>query len=97
MTSNKLTLNHKKSKYMIFSDRNYDHNFTINLQIDEIQRANNFNFLGVTLDHKITWKEHIENVTKKLCTAAGILNKLNYYVPQSVLARVQSVLVRIIN
>ena len=49
MTPNKLRLNHKKSDYMIFSDRNYDHNFTINLQNDEIERVNNFNYLEVTL------------------------------------------------
>ena len=44
MTSNKLTLNYKKSKYMVFSDRNYDYNFTINLQNDEMERVNNFSY-----------------------------------------------------
>ena len=74
---------------MLFSDRNYDHNFTINLQNDEIERVNNFNYLGITLDHKLTWKEQIENMTNKLCIAAGILNKPKYYVPvpQSVLVQ----------
>ena len=50
MTLHKLTLNHKKSKYMIFFDRNYNHNFTINLQNDEIERVNNFIYVEVTLD-----------------------------------------------
>ena len=87
MTSNKLALSHKKSKFMIFSDRNYDHNFSINLQNNEIERVNNINYLEVTLDHKLRWKEHIKNVTKWLCTAAGTLNKLKYYVPQNVLGQ----------
>ena len=32
--------------------------------------------LGVVIDDKLSWKDHIQYVTKKVASAVGILNKL---------------------
>ncbi len=61
---NKLALNIKKSKYIIF------HRIKINVQtltlkIDNviIERVAEFNFLGLTLDKHLTWKCHVNKIS----------------------------------
>ena len=39
-------------------------------------------YLGVTIDEHLTWTEHINNLSLKLCQTNGILSKLRHYVPQ---------------
>ena len=37
-------------------------------------------YLGVILDEKVTWSEHIDDLSKRLSSAAGIFSKLRYYI-----------------
>ncbi len=54
---NKLTLNLKKSKYMIFhSKKKKDQNITLKIDNVNIERVAGFIFLGLTLDEYLTWK-----------------------------------------
>ena len=41
----------------------------------EIKRVFSKKFLGVTIDHKLSWKIHITDVCKKLSRCTGILTK----------------------
>ena len=79
---NKLSLNASKSKYMIFSKRNRVIN-NIDLKIDGtiIQQVNDFNFLGLTIDEHLQWKQHIEKTANKCSRTIGIINKLKHYLP----------------
>ena len=36
-------------------------------------------YLGVIIDHKLTWENHIQLVVKKLCIAKGVLHKLRHH------------------
>ena len=38
-------------------------------------------FLGVTIDNELTWQSHIDNVYKKLKTAAGMLAHIRHNIP----------------
>ena len=51
------------------------------LNNDEIERVDSFNFLGVTIDKHLNWKQHIEIITNKLSKYCGILSKLKNYLP----------------
>ncbi len=60
---NKLSLNVKKSKYMIFHTQKKNVQ-SLTLKIDNvvIERVAEFNFLGLTLDEHLTWKCHINKI-----------------------------------
>ena len=66
---NKLSLNAKKTKFMIFD--NSDQLYTINITIDEDytftikeQKVRIKKYLGLLLDHKLKFAEHIDYIKK---------------------------------
>jgi len=83
LCANKLSLNVIKTKYMIFSTTKKKHLSNINIKINntEINRVNHFNFLGLTIDENLNWKEHLKNLSNKLSRTTGILNMLKSQLP----------------
>ena len=73
---NKLSLNVLKTHYMIFTPRNKIVN-DVDLLIcnTSIERVYVTKFLGVQIDAKLTWKNHIEYTSKKLSKCVAILTK----------------------
>ena len=68
LIANKLSLNTKKTKYMVFhtNQRNVTYpNLVINNTI--IERVSHFNFLGIMLSYNMTWDAHINHISKKIC------------------------------
>ena len=88
--ANKLTLNVKKTKFMIFSDKNLDIGANIlkigNQTIEQIGtncKEKYFKFVGHVLDDKLSWDGHIEHIAKKLASANfGINSSKNFLPPQ---------------
>ena len=58
-----------------------------------INKESQIKFLGVTLDDKLSWKSHINNICKTISRNIGIINKLKWYLPQNVLLALYSTLV----
>ena len=86
--ANKLTLNVKKTKYMIFSDQNLQactYNLKIGNQIvDQVGthcKEKYFKFVGHVLDDKLSWEGHIQHVSKKLASANFGLNSTKNFLP----------------
>jgi hypothetical protein len=79
---NKLSLNIKKTKYMIFHMPKKKVN-TIELKIEDtiIERVSDFNFLGITINEHLNWKSHIDNISNKISRNIGIVNKLKHFLP----------------
>ena len=42
-------------------------------------------FLGVIIDDKLTWKNHIDAISKTISRNIGMLTKLKHYVPEHIL------------
>ena len=86
LTSNKLSLNVKKTKYMVFhtSQRiiNYPPLKINNIQID---RVTQFNFLGLIIESNLKWKCHMNHISIKISRILGLMYRLKYIYPQSVL------------
>ena len=80
MASNKLTINHSKTKFMIVSKKGK--NAAINLQFNkrQIEQVKSIKYLGIMIDSKLTWDVHIKNLESTLSTASGIISKLRYLV-----------------
>ena len=58
----------------------------INLYIDNspLEKSGSFKFLGVIIDSKLTFHDHVNYVISKLSKSRGIFYKLNY-LPENVL------------
>ena len=70
---NKLILNVKKTKYMIFHKRRKIDYLSLKINNNEIENVNQFFFLCIMIDENLTMHNHIKMVTNKLSKITGIL------------------------
>ena len=75
--SNKLSVNIKKTHYMLFSLHKNVQNTLLDFRINEtpLGRVSNTKYLGVYIDGNLNWVSHINHVYKKLRKSVGILKK----------------------
>ena len=80
LKSNKLSVNVEKTKYVIFktSKKKINHNFLLHYENEILHQVNSIKFLGVYIDQNLTWKDHINHVSKKSLVFT-YLAKLNYH------------------
>jgi len=84
---NKLTLNIKKSNFIIFSHSRKKSSHQVNLKIDgvSLERKEYVKYLGILLDCHLTWKSHIDLISDKISKTMGLISKLRHFVPTSTL------------
>ena len=87
---NGLALNLKKTNFMIFSSNKKDVNLTFIPKIYdyEISRKYSARFLGVIINHKLNWNDHIVAIRAKMSRYVGILFKLKKFIPISALKNI---------
>ena len=70
---------------MIFHDPNKDIQY-LTLKIDNviIEKVDELNFLGLTMDTNLNWKNHYEKSCNKCTNIIGILNRLKYVLPLAI-------------
>ena len=87
--ANRLSVNAKKTNYMLLGTRQrnlkQDDNIFIELDNTRSERVFITKFLGVIIDENLTWKNHIDGVTKTISRNIGVINNLKYFVPERVL------------
>ena len=73
---NKLSLNVKKTHYMISPNTKKD-SLSVKLSIDGelINEVDRIKFLGILIENKLTWKQHIAYVSAKIPRAISIIIK----------------------
>ena len=76
LNSNKLTINLKKTNYMVFHRSRIKTN-SINLVIlkKTSETTRSTKFLGVIIDNKLKWTDHITYIKKKISRAIGIIHR----------------------
>ena len=93
---NKLSLNVKKTKFMIFHyyQRNIN-NLIPNLKIngEQIEQVSDFNFLGLTIDQNLNWNSHIQKISHKVARSLGVLNRPKRFLPAGILRTMYNALV----
>ena len=86
--ANKLTLNLKKTKFMLFNRQKLKANamrkFRLNINKMNIEQVDEIKYLGVYLDNKLNWHKHIENLCTKLSRTAGVMYKFRKRFPLKV-------------
>ena len=82
---NKLSLNKTKSKYMTFHMPNKEiQHLTLKIDGVNIEKVEEFNFLGLTMDTNLKWKKHTDNISNKCPKITGVLNRLKLLFPQEI-------------
>ena len=83
--ANKLSINFKKSNFMIFRPRQRRQTLDISIQIDNnvIERVKESVFLGVILDEHLSWKLHLLSVCRKISKSIGIIYKSSFCLPKA--------------
>ena len=83
LSANKLSLNIEKTMYVIFRNKNKQ----MGKIADDLQVGNNVfkrekscQYIGMMLDEKMNWDEHINNVKSKLIKYVAIFNYMKTYV-----------------
>ena len=78
--ANKLSLNAQKTFYLVFHRaRIKDHELSIQIDGSTLNRSRNIKYLGVIIDHKLNWCEHIAHVKNKVSKGIGILYKARQF------------------
>ena len=86
MNVNKLSLNVKKTKYMLFCIKNpHIEGGNILLNGEIIDKVNHFKFLGVIIDSHLSWMDHVQHIRKKISKGIGILYKTKDYLKSDTL------------
>ena len=88
--ANKLTLNVKKTKFMLFTkETNYNLDQALKLmiggkcieQVGSHCKEKYFKFVGHVLDEKMSWEGHINHISKKLASANYAINSTKNFLP----------------
>ena len=95
LTLNQLTLNIKKTNFIIFKSHKKrlrrDLHLTLNGNV--LQRVEESKFLGIVIDQHLTWKNHIDYITKKILRITGLLCRIRFYVNQTHLKMLYNTLI----
>ena len=92
--ANKLTLNVKKTKFMLFKDdKNLQNNVnTLQIKIENqtVEQVGTgckekyFKFVGHVLDDSLSWVGHVEHLCKKLASSNYAINSTKHFLPKKV-------------
>ena len=91
---NKLTLNTTKTKSMVFHRKQKQIeplHFSIDGEV--IENVSSFNFLGITLDESLTWKNHIDVIKNKISKTIGVFYRLAKTFPEEILVTLYNSLI----
>ena len=80
--ANKLSLNVKKTNYIIFHPKSKSiiTNSCLSISGVSITRVTSYRFLGVFLDQHLTWTDHIKHVKSKVSKYIGIMYRLRRFI-----------------
>ena len=84
-SANKLLINLSKTNTMLFSNKRGNPKLHINIQNINLEEKSAVTFLGVIIDNKLQWKDHISYVCKKISITIGILRILKHSFPLHIL------------
>jgi hypothetical protein len=75
LNANKLSLNVEKSHYIVFARQNVTCHKSIVINNQVVERVLHTKFLGVIIDYKLSWSNHINYIKSKIAKGTGIIYK----------------------
>ena len=80
MKLNKLTINYKKTEYIIITNKKEKTRFKVKIDENVISHSTCIKYLGVVFDDSLNWKPQINNICSKLASGCWALYQLRPYV-----------------
>ena len=62
-----------------------DFDIMLNGRSTKLKRVTETKFLGIIIDENLTWKDHIDGISKTISRNIGVLSKVKYFMPQRIL------------
>ena len=99
---NKLSLNTKKSNFVIFRPYQKRMNLDVTIKLFDhdknslilLERKDYVKYLGVLIDSNLTWKQHILSISSKISKSLGIISRLRHFVPTDTLLSIYRSLIQ---
>ena len=87
LCANRLSLNVAKTEFILFQPPRMSpvNRIVLKLNRTNIYASFKIKYLGVLLDHRLTWKHHLSELSKKLSRSVGMLYKIRDFCPTPVL------------
>ena len=90
LLANRLSVHYSdKTQFMLVQGPNQKdrkalaQNFKVFMGVHEIEKTDNYTYLGVILDDKLNWKLQIDKICSKLSSVCGVLSKVRHYLDRS--------------
>ena len=97
LATNKLSLNVKKTKFMLFRyPQKSPHSIQkLDLEIDgtSIEQVKTFDFLGLVISETLSWKEHVNKISLKISKVIAVMRKIKYTVNSNILLKIYNSLI----
>ena len=101
LIANKLSLNIKKTNYIIFHPYQKRINYNIRIKaydsrtktFFDLERKDHVKYLGVIIDQYLSWKHHINYIALKISGKIGIISRLRHFVPLKTLLSIYNSLI----
>ena len=85
LSANILTLNVKKTKYMLIGSQfklsQINSDFTVKVNNTPLERVIKHKSLGVQIDESLNWRPHIHTISKKISAGIAILRRVSHFIP----------------
>ena len=102
LIANKLSLNTKKSNFVIFRPYQKRMNFEVTIKLFDqdknssisLEKKDNVKYLGVLIDSNLTWKQHILFISSKISKSLGMISRLRHFVPTDTLLSIYRSLIQ---
>ena len=82
VANNGLKLNVDKTKYMIFTNKRRE-DIHVSIDGNRLKKSEHERFLGVIIDSKLNWTQHIKHLKTKISRNAGVMYKLKGIIPHA--------------
>ena len=101
LTANKLTLNIKKSNFIIFCPAQRKLSYQPKIVIFDnkqnkkaaLEHKDYVKYLRILIDKNLSWKHHIDNIFIKVSRTIGLVTKLRHFLPMHTLLNIYQALI----
>ena len=90
---NKLSLNVKKTSYMLFGNRHVNNDIKIRIDMEEIEKSTCYQILGVYIDYRLDWKRHIDHIINKVSKGISIIYRASQKLNETALLMLYNTLI----